>query len=319
MNNSDFDCKGYLFFRIFIDHTYYLFNYPPLVSSFLCTIVFMRIVMNSTSDNNKGQMFNYFLVKSIVELLIFISVSTPEKYYDGNDKDYLWQLWFVYISWYFFYICISISNLMEIFAIIDCYLMITNKLKFLITKKCFYFLIVSSVLFNIIINSHYIRTKKILVNEAENGSNILSYKTIESKQDYDLVIDLALLVYREVLPLVFLLIFNCLILKFLRTVAMRKRTIQANISNSPASQQAELNKIKLILCTSFSFIIMRTPFAINEIYSNGNNIFWKCYFYSLTYRLYEASFFIPIFNYYFFNKKFRKYLHLTITLKRTSH
>jgi hypothetical protein len=71
-----------------------------------------------------------------------------------------------------------------------------------------------------------------------------------------------------------------------------------------------MNRIKMILVFSFSFIILRSPANFQIFFKQfyGKSVFWSCYYFPLSIRLYDSFFLIQIFNYYFFNKIFRSYI-----------
>jgi hypothetical protein len=293
-----------------------------------CIIVFIRIIVNSKNEK-KSQMFKYFLCKSIFDLLVFLTVIIDIGYYCNNcGTNYAWQLWFVWIYFYAYTVFVSISNLMEIAATIDCYLLVENKLQILMEKKFFVSFLIFSIVFNVIINIHYYFIFKIVENSDEN-SNKTTFTVIDSmnyiEKSYFPIINYSILAYREILPLTILIIINILILLTFRKVSARKKKMQGNattgtvISNAAIRiQRAEKNKLKLIFIVSFSYVVLRMPFTIYQVPFHGRNLFWECYYYPATIRLYDLSFFIQIFNYYFFNNKFKKYFLLTIKFQRDS-
>jgi hypothetical protein len=317
------ECQDLVYFKIMFDYLAKLLQYGSIIGLTFCIIVFSRIVENSKNEN-KGQMFKYFLSKSVFDILVFLTVILDSAYYCNNcGTNYVWQLWYIWIYYYAYTVFVSISNLMEIAATIDCYLLVTNKFKFLLEKRIFVGFLLSSIVFNVIINVHYYFIFKIVEN-SDGTLNRTTFTVIDSmdyiRKSYFPIINFSILAYRELLPLLILIVINILIMLTFKKVSARKRQMQGRattLSNAEIRiQRAEKNKLKLIFIVSFSYILLRMPFTIYQVPFHGRNMFWECYYFPTSIRLYDLSFFIQIFNYYFFNNKFKKYFLLTIKLRK---
>jgi hypothetical protein len=313
------NCENFLNYQILINHGIYIFIYGTIIATLVCIVVFTAIVSNNsttTASNNKGQMFNYFLVKSISDLIMYLSL-IPEYLYIKDtygSKSYLWQIWYIWFYRYIYNTSISFSNYMEIAAAIDCYLMIKNKLKFLITKRTFYIVLVSSLLINMSMNVYYIFRYEIISDVyLVNQTSIQLYK-IESSNfsmtTYSKAIHYISMIHREIIPLIILSVMNVFILLLLKVAAARKKQTQRTSQRyiGTAIYNAQINKIKMILIISFSYIILRLPQAY-YVLKPRNSIFWNCFYFSISVRMYDSSFLIQFFNYYFFNKTFKKFFY----------
>jgi hypothetical protein len=328
MNESDYEtdnydlvnCKNYLIFRLLFDYGSKLSHCILIIALTLTTIVFYRILINSnTNQNNNGQIFKYFFLKSISDLGVFLSQFFEIFYFYNDDKvcdSYIWQVWFIWIYYYSYYFLVSISNWMEIGATMDCYLLIKNKFKFLLTTKSFYSIMMSSVVFNTFINIHYIFRFEIVntINSTNQSYEIM--ETTYNTKEYYVIINYMIVAYRDGLPMILLLILNGFILILFKNVLARKRRMQGNTNSD---RTIETNKLKLILSISLSFIVLRMPYVIKQLPFHNNNKFWTCYYYPASIRLYDLSFLIAIINYYCFNKKFRYYFKMTIKLRRVGN
>jgi hypothetical protein len=321
MPNLTVNCEELLFHKILFDYGNSVIHYITIIPLTICIVVFTRIVINSESGNN-SQMFRYFLVKSIFDLISLLSIIPMTGYFcDGCGESYLWNVWYIWIFYYSYFVSVSLSNCMEIFGTLDCYLMIRNKITRLMTLKSFYSILVTFLLVHLIANIHYVLMFEIIIS----NENKTSYKIGKSDYygtDYYNILNYAELIYREIVPVIILLILNGLTLCELRKVSLRKRTLMKQNNsqqlNGTAIREVEMNKVKLIFFTSFSFTILRLPYVIYEIF-HEEDTFWKCYYFPLCIKLYDLSFAIQIVNYYLFNKKFRNHLKMTLQLKRINN
>jgi hypothetical protein len=81
------------------------------------------------------------------------------------------------------------------------------------------------------------------------------------------------------------------------------------------ASKAQLRRIKMIIAFCFDYYILRTPLAMIFIMNvNFNNKIYGC-FYAYGNAAYALSYFLKFFIYYFYNKKFKKYTKLTLSLK----
>jgi hypothetical protein len=325
----EIDCESVLYYKIIFVYGGRVTYYTTVTATLICTIVFGRLLVYNAKrrNDNKSQMYKYFFVRSILDFIAYVTTLPEVDYYNGINNingSFMWQLWLVWIYYYLFYIVVSVSNYMEVAATLDCYLMIKNKLLFLLTSKTFNIILIILTVFNIVLNIHFIFMFNIIQNNGTINETTIGYTTVDSnyvEKSYYNGINTFISIYREVLPLLFLLVLNFFILKVLKEASARKKRLQNNNNNTASSssnsniKQAELNKIKMILAVSFSYIVLRVPFAIHEMALNPKNLFWECYYYSTSIRLYDISFGIQIFIYYLFNKKFRDCLLMTLKLK----
>jgi hypothetical protein len=317
------DCQDLLYFKIVFDIGSKILQYGSILGLTFCIIVFFRIIINSKKEP-KSQMFKYFLCKSIFDLLVFVTVIIDIGYYCENcGTTYVWQLWYIWIYYYAYTAFVSISNIMEIAATVDCYLIVENKFQFMMKNKVFNGVLIISIILNIFINVHYIFIFKIVeINNEETNST--TYTVVDSMEYIEAsffpFINYSILIYRELLPLLILIIFNILILLAFKKVSARKKQMQTNsgtVSNATLRiQKAEKNKLKLIFTVSFSYVILRMPFTVYQVPFHGRNFFWDCYYFPASLRLYDFSFFIQVFNYIFFNHKFKRFFLLTIKFQK---
>jgi hypothetical protein len=98
-------------------------------------------------------------------------------------------------------------------------------------------------------------------------TNVTTYKVVDLMEHIETsffpFINFSILIYRELLPLLILIIFNILILLAFKQVSASKKQMQNNartVSNATLKiQKAEKNKLKLIFIVSFSYVILRMP------------------------------------------------------------
>jgi hypothetical protein len=312
------NCDSILFYQILSNYGNRLVPCGTIITSIICIIVFARINDSSRNDNRKSQMFKYFLMKSVYDLTANIYVLFEIlNYIHDYSHTYLWGLWFIWLYNYLFYLSVSLSNCMEVAATFDCYSMISNKFKFLLNKKSFYVFLIVTGIVNALLNVHYLFIYEI-VRGADLSLNKTGYSyvfTNYTTKSYFNSIQYTILIWRDVITLVLLLTLNCLILFALRNISKRKKILRKNntaLNIANEMRNAELNKVKFILIISFSFIILRMPDSIYQIPFHDDNTFWECYYKPMYIILYDLSFLIQIFNYYFFNKKFKNYFNSTL-------
>jgi hypothetical protein len=321
MNSTEtnINCNDLLFFRIIFVYGGKVTYYGTVLTTLLCTFTFTIIVYRSNSNNSeKSQMYKYFLVRSFFDFLVYVSTLPEVEYYNTKQHSYAWQIWFIWIYLYFFYIFVSVSNYLDVAATLDCYFLVKNKFLFFLKKKTFFIVLTVLMVINIVFNIHFLLIYDIIKNDTfKNSSTWILKRSDYGTRPFYLGLNTLISIYREVLPLILLLIINLFILLFIKETSARKRRIQTNSNRTATNiENAKMNKIKMIIAVSLSYLILRTPFLINEMSLHSKTIFWECYYYSVAIRLYDTSFGIQIFIYFSFNKKFRNCLVNTFKLNK---
>jgi hypothetical protein len=305
-----------------------IFNYSSVIFSFLSAFIWLRVIRNEQQQQQKGQMFKYLFVSSLVEAIYFI-LGSPDADYYSNIKNMTesvaWNVWFDYFYIYFYLSLVSISNYLELLATFDCYIVIKNKFRFMQTKKFFNITLSAILPVCFILNSNYIleRNRMVKINDTVNNGTIfnvsyhLDYVSYLVNDDLTIPIGyyrVILSFTREALPLILLLIVNILILKTLKEVMKKKREIQ-NRKNDITTSKAELNKLKMIIAICLDYYLLRTPLIIYYVIKiDLNNILWYCLYY-YGYASYILSYSLKFFIYYFFNKKFKEYTNSTLRFR----
>jgi hypothetical protein len=323
---AEIECSDILFYKIIFVYGGKVTYYGTVLTTFICTIVFTIIVYSSSNkSDNKSQMYKYFLMRSLFDCIAYVITLPEVDYYNGNNSDtYAWQVWFIWIYYYSFYVAVSVSNYMEVAATLDCYLLVKNKFLFLLKNQTFCIVFAVLLVFNILINIHYtlmfdIVENGLMVNGTLINSSITSERSSYTLKSFFSGVNTSLSVYREILPLIFLLILNAFILAFIKEATVRKKRVQTVNNSTNQIQKAETNKIKMIVAVSLSYIILRTPFAFYDMALHPSTTFWECYYFAAAIRLYDVSFGIQIFIYYSFNKKFKNCLITTLRLNRITN
>jgi hypothetical protein len=315
----------HLFVHIMSFYVGRIFNYLSIIFSFLSAFIWLRVIRNEQQQQQKGQMFKYLFVSSLVEAIIFLLVS-PDSEFFSNIKNMTesiaWKIWFIYFYNYTCFSLITLSNYLELLATFDCYIVIKNKFKFMHTKKFFNIILATLTTFCFILNFNYTleRFKLIQVNnETYNNNDSIHYKYKYYFVNDDLTVPIGyyktiLPFIREALPLILLLIVNILILITLKEIMKKKREVQRTNNDTTASN-SELNKLKMIIVICLDYYLLRTPLIIYYVINvRFNNTAWYCFFYyaNASYALsYSPKFFI----YYFYNKKFKEFTNSTLRLK----
>jgi hypothetical protein len=297
-----------------------ILNYSSMIFSLLSAFIWLRVIRNDQQQQQKGQMFKYFFVGSFMETIIFI-LGSPDADYYKSSRGLAWKIWFIYFYCYIYYSLVTISNYLELAASFDCYIVIRNKFKFIQSKRFFKIILSTVVVVSFIIQinflTDYIIRVDITINGTYNGTTIhYEYSSINSDDFAEFLkyYDKVLSVVREVLPLILLLIVNVLILKTLRQVMKKKRKIQRTNNNTTASQ-AELNKLKMIITICLDYYILRTPLVLIYFWNkDSDSVIWNCLYYYGN-ASYILSYLLKFFIYYFYNKKFKKYINLSLRFR----
>jgi hypothetical protein len=313
----DNNCAEMFFVNIFLDQLQKAIQISASATCVICIIIFYKIVINERTI--KGQMYKYFLIKSVNDLLfILIQISDIIYFCHKCGRHLLDQIWYIIVYNYFVQILSSLSAFFEVAASFDCYLTINDKFKFLFTKNSFYTTILIAILFNFILSVDYIliferiNFNLLFPNETKTSTSVIygikysNYYYTKIHKVLNYIVD----INRDLLPVFALFIINILILLKLRDISKRRETVfkqsKAQISRI---HKAEINKIKMILVISFSYILTRLPYMIYLLPIHGFNIFWECYYLMSVKALYHLSFLIQIIFHYFFNKTFQKYFY----------
>ena len=107
-----------------------------LATNLFTSIVFSQMIYSVKLDNH---MFKYLLLKSISDSLQFVfHVFSPLFYCGDCEPSYAGLLWFIAFYEYAEGVVEFSSSWMEVFATLDFYALVTNKLKFIATKKFFW-------------------------------------------------------------------------------------------------------------------------------------------------------------------------------------
>jgi hypothetical protein len=328
-------CRSTLFYEIVFVYLVRIIEISTIMTSLISVIIFRKIIKNEPSG--RGQMFKYYMVESIFELLLFLVIVFEVGYHcKGCGRSYEWKVWYVWFYIYSYYAIVTMCSYLEVAAQFDCYIMINNKLKWCQTKKFFISILIFLILFGFIPNSQMIFVFNIIEIKQNFTEKRIFFVGISDYYFTDLynILSYTLTIIREIVPLILLLILNTLVLRTLRKVVKRKRVLlQRSINNNTSTitanenirngsriaNDAEINKLKMILFISLDYLILKTPLAINLLPFRQtpkfiNNIYWHCYFFQSAYTLYFFSYFLKFFIYYHFNKKYREYFNSVFKL-----
>jgi hypothetical protein len=309
----------HLFVHIMTFYFGRILNYLSVIFSFLSAFIWLRVIRNE--QQQKGQMFKYLFVSSLVEAIYFI-LSSPDADFFSDIKNMTisgaWKIWYIYFYSYTCFSIITISNYLELLATFDCYIVIKNKFNFMHTKKFFNIILATLTVVCFILNFNYLleHNKTVQVN---NGTYNNDYEYEYDFVNDDLTIPIgyykAIISFvREALPLILLLIVNILILITLKEIMKKKRKVQ-RANNDTTASNAELNKLKMIIAICLDYYLLRTPLVLNFIINSKlDKTIWFCFYYYAN-ASYTLSYSLKFFIYFFYNKKFKKFTNSTLRLK----
>jgi hypothetical protein len=293
-----------------------IMTYSGAVLNFICILIFIKIIKGERG--NSGNLFKYLLVKSICDC-IFCIQNMPQMFYYRADRSiadsYIMQIWFVYFFYYVYGVLSQLSVWFEIFASIDCILLITGRFRWHKTKLCFWMVTIGLILFMIVAYIPFLFWRRI-----EKKPNGHGYMPVVTSFGYGSIIQVHHVRFhnftRDILPLFVSLILNSIILYYIRQMTKRRQQMSTQkpstltvVSNNTKmvrkAQRNEKNKIKMIFFSSFTHLFHLSMVIHNfNIFNVKSSIFLK----QLCFLSIGISYFIPIISYIAFNSTFKKYI-----------
>jgi hypothetical protein len=294
-------------------------NSLGVVFNFICIIIFYQIIRN---ENHTSNMFYFFLVKSINDFVMFVSNSFEWFYFCencGTKSEYWMQLWYIYFYYYLEEICFTASGLLEIFATLDCFSLITKKIKGILLKKNIIIIVAAIYLFNCSFLIFYIFRSEIkgpiVANTSIYGKPT---KTAFYKTETFQYLHLSKTIMRDYITLVVIVVLNVLILFNITELNRARRTRTHNIAKSKLllkSRRAESNKVKMIIFNGLNYLMGHLPVSMNSLLPNFGIRSFQCYSY-IFFDIMVFSYVTPILIYYFFNTNFKRNLISLITFEK---
>lgn len=281
-----------------------------ILLNLLCTIVFSKILLETTYI---GNMFKYYLAKSICDFLIYSIFATKQIIPMISDPySYIYTVWRYWFSNYFLYVLGLCSVFFELMSTFDCYLTAKQILQLCLTRWSFF--IVTSIVsaFTVTLKSYKLYSYQIT--GTVNGSDHVQYNLIITsfgRTEAITILEASEIMIRDVTVFLISIILNILILSFLNNHIARRRNMQGNNTRpSPlvaSAEKAQRNKLIMIISISvnhllgrFLFVIMNLPLHLDT------EPFWPCFSYSALF-LFHVSNISLFFSYLFFNKSFKRH------------
>jgi hypothetical protein len=285
-----------LFCEIFDYYFHNTLNLIGMVTNSICIFIFAMILKNERQQSN---MFRYFFLKSINDLIYLISQQSSwiSKCLDCSLK-YLYSINILQtvFYWYIAEVTLLSSGLLDLVATFDCYNLITQKYQFFLTKKSFYILSVTIYAISIIFELFY------TVNW-------------EQSPTFFKILHLINLITRDFLILITIVILNMMILYKMKQVTKNRQAI-ANHSQDVLiinSQNAERNKIKMIVSVGLNFFILHFGNILDQIFYFSYH--FKC-LELLIFLLFDMTYYNSIIFYLCFNNTFNRIFIEYFTFKR---
>jgi hypothetical protein len=279
-----------------------------IIANLICIMIFIKIIKTTQSQ---GNMYKYFLMKSIMDCLTLIINSFQYLKYCSNcdmAHSYLIQIWYIWFYFYFAYIVESSSVIFEMAAILDCYIRIKSIFKCCQTNLFFYLFCIFVIAINVIINLLMPLSFQIT---SEIGNNNETFYNADyndfGKSSYASISFFNSLI-KDGLFFLIIFILNVMILTLLKSTTDRRRSLGGNNNTlSSTSLVAERKKIIMIAATGLNYMIGHFPIIYWCVSFAFSNETLNCY--SLFFLvLYYISFADSIFFYFFFNNIFKKIL-----------
>jgi hypothetical protein len=282
------------------------------IANLFCVIVFSRI---NDKFHTNGQMYKYFLMKSILDFMIFIIFLIKQIEYRSPDNIH-YNFWFQVFDLYFYHFFELLFKIysvyFEILATIDCYLSIEKKYQHLLTKKAFY--ITSS--FNLIFFFIFYFGKLFVYKMVPFGDLYTFEKTSLYTNYFYRTLTILYLLLRDIIGSILMITFNMLIFSSLKKLTARK-IILHNDKALLNSIKAEENKVKMIYFSAVNFVLLHLPDVIRNVYGKfTKSKFWSTYL-EFSNIILNLSYVTPLIIYILFNKTFRFYFLKLIRMKQS--
>jgi hypothetical protein len=303
--------------NLHIFNTILIYIVPPLgiIFNLICVIVFIKIIRQestATRSTDKSNMFKYLLLKSIFDLLLMLSRIPYMFRFNGEgspNTSLLYNLWYMYVNFYFIYPLQVSSTYYEIAAAIDLLLLVNRK--FQSFREGFVFYIIGSItaIFSFLFYIPFILFSKM---SSKDGR----YTVIRSKSNYYEKYIIFHNLIRDIIPLVLLILINYFILLSLNNIRKKRQTMM-NINSNPGitnHRKSEINKIKMILVIGILYMF-HIPLTLNNKFSFTTCPCVQQFFVLLFY----LSYLLPIFSYIFFNNSFKLHFLKIFSICRRSN
>lgn len=308
---------------VIIQHV--LIDIPSLFMSFFSIICIARILKNKKDSNaSNSNLFKYLLVKSMVELLVFMLEVFTIRMYNHPDTPTSrarW-IWYWYLNYYAEYSLLYVSSLMEIAATFDCLISVWNKYKWMLSGLAFWIVVICSFVVSFAYHSYiilqaYIAPYNQTIQVSENVTKtILKYRYINtpfygSQTSINLMLAESLI--RDLGFLVIIFLLNFLVLLEIKKVTQRRRAMNKSGSDKTiqTALTAERNKCVMIMVTGVNYFLGHSLYAIYQFAILSGAAFrdinsWICVF-RIGYDLLMLSYGVSFILYYVFNKQFNRY------------
>jgi hypothetical protein len=230
------------------------------ITNTICILIFIKIVKED--NNRQSNMFCYLLMKSIVDLIYLlgksiISLNNIDQLKDG----FLSNLFYIILQYYVCYVAKLASSFFEIFASLDCLVLITKHFKFFIKKMAIYVVTTVTIIYTCLF--YIITPFGFKVYQCTDSQNRTFYKYDKAHLYQTVLYSIYIRIHsmqRDVIHFILIVIINILIMRQLRKTTVRRRTLaKAQSLLVSTALNAERNKIKMIL---FMFLIHSLHFPI---------------------------------------------------------
>jgi hypothetical protein len=292
---------------------YYITIIIPTIGVFtnsICIAIFIAII--KTSSINCGHMYKFLFIKSICDFIAAL-IDTLYIFFSNDhsqvDNSYLAHFFNIYIYVFFYNIFAMLSTYCEVFAAIDCFLIVSKKLQCYKRNCVFYWIISIVTVLSVLAPLYFCFRKEIVLNSdhiwEENLTSLVKTKIY-------VFLTLALTLPRDVFSLIILVIINILILVELKKSTSRRLTLNNGYPSTMvhSAQTAEYKKVKMILFTGFIYLT-HLPSALQRLeIIKPESI---KYFTNIKVFLLDLSLTIPIIPYIIFNQTFNRYFHKFIS------
>jgi hypothetical protein len=259
-------------------------NIYGCLANFVCILVFIKILTNHKSQS---RMFDYLLLKSIIDFLTFFLNSFKAFSYFFTFSilhSYSYQIYYKYCSHFLMQVLKLSSYNYELLATIDCYLFIkTNKYLFIKMRKKFkLFSFLSLILVFVFYFGKLFVYKIVSINDNSTLSTYyITIKTPLYYNDYYKTISILYFIFRDFSGSILLILFNTSILFEFFKLSQRKKRLKVTTTTRNDRIISDMKRIiKMIIFSSMNFIILHAPeaaFSVYGKYSLENKKFWLFY------------------------------------------
>jgi hypothetical protein len=286
-----------------------------LILNILCSMAFMQIIRCNSSANKNGQdIFKYLFYKSLMDICISLRFALKSIFNCKDcslEKIYAIKVFYLIFLIYVDTACELLTMLCQVMACFNRYRFVTNKWNIL-DKLISYKLVLASItLFSLLFYIYLFFDRQIITKIRVDQNETLTLYLIqeESLGIGSQILNYAHSLTRNVFCVVFIFVFNVLTFCSVKK-SLDKKKLMFKSSTSSSSQKllskSEKAELRLTLMVISTNLVILVTYGMSFIrWMKIKEIDQITCFATCNYIIYQMSFSLNFFIYFYFNKSFK--------------